>query len=225
MRGLTLIFFLFLTLNLQAQRYRFHQYRVEQGLPSDVIKAVTEDSLGFIWIATDDGLVKYDGIKFTSYKNALRSQFAKGFLHTKGGRLLAFSDLDLIEIQNRIDTVTFRTVLRGERFLTDSTLSYPKSIYQDRRRLIWMGEPKSVIRFDGKKLKRYDLGEENRSPVFVRSFSFFEDRDNNLYTIAYNGNVFRYDSKKDSFVQQKEFQLPGEVSHVLFFKDRLLVAA
>lgn len=225
MRVLLSFFILFVAFNLHAQQYRFRQYRVEQGLPTDVIKAVTEDSLGFIWIATDDGLVKYDGINFSSYKGAFRSQFAKGFLHSSSGQLLAFSDLNVIEIRNQIDTVIFNTVLRGERFLTDSTMSYPKSMYQDKRGMIWMGEPKSVIRYDGEKIKRYDFGEENRSSVFIRSFSFFEDDHRNLFAVSYNGNVFRYYPGPDRFKVQDKLKLPDEISQVLFIRNKLLIAA
>jgi signal transduction histidine kinase/ligand-binding sensor domain-containing protein len=225
MRGLLIFLTVLLSLELQAQQYRFEQYRVEDGLPSDVIKAVCEDSLGFLWIATDDGLVRYDGINFRTYENALRSQFVKGFLMTKDRRLLAFSDLDLVEVQNHIDTVSFRTILRGERFETDSTLAYPKSLYEDRNRTLWVGEPKSVVRIEGDKMHRYDMGEQNRSPVFVRSFSFFEDRAGNLFTIGYNGSIFRFDAPSDQFIQQKDFYIPNEVSHVLFVDDYLLIGS
>src|SRR6188768_250449 len=132
MRFIILLFILFNAAPLVAQEYQFGLYRVEQGLPSDVIKAVSQDSLGFLWIATDDGLVKYDGLHFTTYKGALRSQYAKNFLRTRDGRLLMAGDLDLIEIQNRVDTVIFKTLLRGARSITDSTISYPKSIFEDR---------------------------------------------------------------------------------------------
>jgi signal transduction histidine kinase len=225
MRLVVFISMSFLAHLIQAQHYRFHLYRVEQGLPSDVIKAVTEDSLGFLWIASDDGLVKYDGIKFTTYKNALRSQYAKGFLHTSKGKFLAFSDLDVIEIDNQVDTVVFKTLLKGERFPSDSTLWYPKSIYEDRSGGVWLGEPRSVVRYDGKAIRRYHFSEANRSPVFVRSFSFFEDDNGILFTVSYQGNVFRYDPVHDEFVQQKNFQLPEEVSQVLYYEGRLLVAA
>jgi ligand-binding sensor domain-containing protein len=138
MRFVFLIVVLFNAAILYAQEYRFGLYRVEQGLPSDVIKAITEDSLGFLWIATDDGLVKYDGLHFTTYKSALRSQYAKSFFHTRNGRLLMAADLELIEIQNQVDTVIFKTILRGERSLTDSAIWFPKSIYEDRKGNIWL---------------------------------------------------------------------------------------
>src|SRR5690606_2139970 len=212
-------------LTLTAQDFRFHPYRVEQGLPSDVIKAATQDSLGYIWIATDDGLVKYDGLKFTTYKQAFRSQYVKGFLHTRDGKLLAFGDLDVIEISNRIDTVIFRQVLKGERFFSDSAIWFPKSIYQDANGFIWIGEPHSVIRYDGHNIKRFDFGEENRSSVYTRSFSFFEDHFKTLYVISYNGSVFRYSAAQEKFLPIDHLKFPSDISCVLYYKDNLLFGA
>ncbi|HEY9044651.1 MAG TPA: two-component regulator propeller domain-containing protein, partial [Ohtaekwangia sp.] len=212
------------TTTIYGQEFRFHQYRVEDGLPSDVIKAVAQDTLGFFWIATDDGLVKYDGLRFRTYKNAFLSQYTKGFLKTHDGRLLAIGDLDLIEIQNRIDTVFFKQLIRGARVPTDSTLWYAKTIFEDKEGLIWIGESQSILAYNGESFNRYDFGTANRSPVFVRSFSFFEDSDGNLYTISYQGKVYRYDRPTRSFLQLKS-TLPGSVSHVLFNRGILWIAA
>jgi signal transduction histidine kinase len=220
-----LVSIFFLTKNGVAQQYRFHHYRVEQGLPSDVIKAVTQDSLGFFWIATDDGLVKYDGVRFITYKDAVPGQYVKGFLHTKDGKLLAFGDLNAIEIINQIDTVVFKSFLRGERFLSDSTLYFPKAMYEDRNGNIWFAEPKSVVKYDGKSLQRYDFGEENRSSVFVRSFSFFEDKQGSLYVTAYNGNLFKLRSNGDKFLRVENIILSDNISGALRFGNKLLLAA
>jgi signal transduction histidine kinase/ligand-binding sensor domain-containing protein len=220
-----IIIFLLLFSQAKAQQYRFHQYRVEQGLPSDVVKAVTQDSLGFIWIATDDGLVKYDGLRFTTYKSAVHSQYTKGFLRTRDGRLLAFGDLDLIEIRNQIDTVIFKCVLPGERSPTDSTIWYPKSIYEDKTGNLWLGEPKSVLRYDGESFERFDFGERNRSPVFVRSFCFFEDQHDDIFAVSYQGRIFRFDKLIHDFIELGDAHLPEDISQVLFYKNNLLIAA
>jgi signal transduction histidine kinase/ligand-binding sensor domain-containing protein len=206
-----------------AQEYRFRPYRVEQGLPSDVIKAVTEDSLGFFWIATDDGLVKYDGIRFTTYKSAFHSQYTKGFLHTRDGRFFAFGDLDFIEIQNRIDTVIFKTVLQGTRTPTDSTIWYPKSAYEDHSGNIWLAEPQSLIKYDGQ-MKRYDLGPQHRSPVFLRSFFFVEDDQGILYAIGNLGEMFRYLPEKDQF-EQLNSSLPNSINDAKFINGAIWMAA
>lgn len=215
---------LFCALPGASQDYRFRQYRVEQGLPSDVIKAVTQDSLGFLWIATDDGLVQYDGVRFTTYKSAFHSQFTKGFLHTRNGKFYAFGDLDFIEIQNKIDTVIFKTVLAGTRNPTDSTIWYPKYAYEDRKGNIWLAEPQSLLRYDGVEMKRYSLPAEYRSPVFLRSFIFIEDDQGFFYALAHYGGVVRYDSVADQFVPLKT-KLSRGVSDAKFIDGSIWIGS
>lgn len=218
------VILLFMLVEATAQDYRFRLYRVEQGLPSDVIKAVAQDSKGFIWIATDDGLVKYDGLKFTTYKSALRSQYVKSFLQTRDGRLLVIGDIDLVEIENKVDTVAFKTLLLGARTVADSTIWYPKSLFEDRHGGIWLAESKSVVRLEDGKMKRYDFGNENHSSVFIRSFSFFEDSQRNLFTVSYAGKIFWFNRQRDEFVPLPDV-LPHDCSHLLFRNNKLWIAA
>ena len=206
-----------------AQDYRIQRYRVEDGLPGDVVKAVTQDPLGFMWIATDDGLVKYDGIHFTTYKAALQSQYAKAFLTTADGRLLAIGDLDVIEIKNEIDTVTFKSLIKGSRTRTDSTISFPRNIYQDQYGLIWLAEPQSLVKYSNSKIERFDFGPEHHSPVFIRSFSFFENDDGVLFAISYEGKVFYYDRAENHFTQVADL-IEDEVSQVVYDKSILWIA-
>ncbi len=42
-------------------------YTVSDGLPSNTVYDVIEDSIGYIWIATDNGLTRFDGYQFQSY--------------------------------------------------------------------------------------------------------------------------------------------------------------
>jgi signal transduction histidine kinase/ligand-binding sensor domain-containing protein len=185
-----------------AQEYRLKQFRVEDGLPSNVIKAITQDSCGFFWIATDEGIVKFDGHTFTSYKDAMHSQYAKGFLRSHSGKLYVYGDLDLIEIDNKIDTVIFRSVLRGTRNPTDSTLWFPKTVFEDKDNNLWLSEPQSVVRLENGKLQRFNFGIEDRSPGFLRSFAFFEDRLGFLYAVSYAGNVYMFDSDEYTFMRE-----------------------
>jgi signal transduction histidine kinase/ligand-binding sensor domain-containing protein len=217
------IFFSF-ALRSFAQELKFHEYRVEHGLPSDVIKAVAQDTLGFIWIATDEGLVKFDGRRFTTYKQALSNQYAKGFLLTWDKKLLAFGDLDVVEIQNKIDTVVFVSLLKGFRTPTDSTVWYPKAIYEDYYGSLWFAEPQSVTRYDSRGLKRFDFGNENRSTVFIRSFSFFENPQHEFFTNSYDGKVFRYSPETDSFIPLGQ-TFPNPVNHVLIRDSVMFIAA
>ncbi len=207
-----------------SQEYYIKQYRVEKGLPSDIIKGCTQDQLGYFWIATDEGLVKFDGINFTSYRNAMHSNYAKGFFTTQDNKLLAFGDLDLIEIKNLGDTVIFESLYPVTRVVNDSSISYPKTIYQDKKGALWISESQSVVKFQDNLMTRYEFDLVNRTPQFLRAFSFFEDQKQNFYTSSFQGNVFRYDSLLDKFIPVDQ-PFPKEVEVVSFYNKELLIGS
>lgn len=47
----------------------FERYSLEDGLSQSVVLDIVQDSKGFIWIATQDGLNRFDGYEFKVYKN------------------------------------------------------------------------------------------------------------------------------------------------------------
>jgi len=53
----------------QAPRLRFSHISNEQGLSNSTVEAIYQDSKGYIWFGTRDGLNKYDGLGMTVYKN------------------------------------------------------------------------------------------------------------------------------------------------------------
>ena len=56
-------------LSAQYQNIKFEYLTVEDGLSSSRTTSILQDSKRFIWIATRDGLNKYDGYTFTVYRN------------------------------------------------------------------------------------------------------------------------------------------------------------
>jgi ligand-binding sensor domain-containing protein/two-component sensor histidine kinase len=53
----------------KANQYRFTNYSLEDGLSNENIFDIFQDKLGYIWIATEDGLNRFDGYKFEIYRN------------------------------------------------------------------------------------------------------------------------------------------------------------
>ena len=53
-----------------AQSPVIKHYSVNQGLPSSETYYVIQDTKGYLWIATDAGVVKYDGYKFITYNSS-----------------------------------------------------------------------------------------------------------------------------------------------------------
>ena len=49
--------------------YRFQHYDINDGLASDDVISLAQDSLGFIWVQSSGGLSRFDGYNFKVYKN------------------------------------------------------------------------------------------------------------------------------------------------------------
>jgi ligand-binding sensor domain-containing protein len=87
-----LYFFLFLwALTANSQTIFYDQLDLKSGLPSSVVYDIFQDSKGFIWIATDEGLIKYNGYDFKSYSHH--------DLHSKAGSNIKEDDLGRIWYQ------------------------------------------------------------------------------------------------------------------------------
>ena len=53
----------------QTGSVRFETLSVEHGLSQSTVRTILQDTLGFMWFGTEDGLNKYDGYTFTLYKH------------------------------------------------------------------------------------------------------------------------------------------------------------
>ena len=59
--------FLLLTQVGRAQSFHFRQYSVNDGLPASQTYDLLEDSKGYIWIGTENGVSRFNGYEFTNY--------------------------------------------------------------------------------------------------------------------------------------------------------------
>ena len=69
---LILLFLLMVTLNNYAQKpnYKFKSIKQSDGLINGTIMAMFEDSFGFIWIGTQQGIQRYNGKSFRNYQTS-----------------------------------------------------------------------------------------------------------------------------------------------------------
>src|SRR5207253_2149128 len=68
---LFLIFFSLYASNFYAQddTLYFRHFSVNEGLSNRNVSSVIQDSLGFMWYGTQEGLNKFDGYKFVPFKH------------------------------------------------------------------------------------------------------------------------------------------------------------
>lgn len=57
-------FFFLIGPTLPAQTYLFDHYSAKEGLPSNWITSIHQDSRGYLWVGGDGGMAVYDGVSF-----------------------------------------------------------------------------------------------------------------------------------------------------------------
>ena len=68
-QAILIAIFLIPTIGLKAQDLRFRHYSVEDGLSQSVVFDLMQARNGFLWLATQDGLNRFDGYEFEVFSN------------------------------------------------------------------------------------------------------------------------------------------------------------
>jgi len=77
----------------QHIKANFDKHTVNDGLSSNTVYDVIKDKYGFVWVATDDGLNRFDGTNFTVYRNkdndsnSLRTNYISKLYEDRLGQL------------------------------------------------------------------------------------------------------------------------------------------
>lgn len=152
---------LFLASNLvflaeaQAERLPIAIYTTAEGLPRDRIDRIVQDSKGFMWFCTPEGLSRFDGYKFTNYgiEQGLAARGVNDFLETRDGLYLAATDKGLCRFipdplpqgQGSQDaTQRFEVYYPG----SDDLSREINLIYEDHAGTIWCGTYAGLFRLD-----------------------------------------------------------------------------
>jgi len=77
--------------SLNAQTYPFREYTSDDGLPQTQSTSVMQDSRGYLWIPTRNGLARFDGYTFNSYlrKDGLPSNLIHKVIEDRSGIIWA----------------------------------------------------------------------------------------------------------------------------------------
>lgn len=67
---LSILLLFLLPYGLTAQEVlKVKNYGVDQGLPQSTVWDIVQDDFGFLWVSTSDGLCRFDGYSFNTYRN------------------------------------------------------------------------------------------------------------------------------------------------------------
>jgi len=91
--------------NRLPTQFLIEQFDREDGLPADVVWAIEQDQHGYLWLGTQNGLVRYDGARFVTFNNLDEPSFSSNdvrsllidqqhrlWIGTYGGGLMLYGD-------------------------------------------------------------------------------------------------------------------------------------
>lgn len=69
---------LLIPIPLSAKQFYFKKHQVDKGLSHNTVWCILQDSYGFMWFGTTDGLNRFDGQKFIVYRNDIQDSSSLG---------------------------------------------------------------------------------------------------------------------------------------------------
>jgi len=172
-----------------AQDIHFNLVARSQDDIGSVIAGMAQDTQGFLWLATQNGLYKYDGYQYTPYHheplnpNSLANDNLWSVAADKAGYIWlapVFTGLDRFDPATSIFT-HFRHKNNDPNSLGSDTVI---TIMQDREGILWIGTYNGLDRFDSKSNKflhyTYDANDESSlSCNIVRAI--YEDKQGTIW--------------------------------------------
>lgn len=186
---------------------KFKNITIEDGLSQSSVGVIFQDSKGYMWFGTSDGLNRYDGHNFKVYKykldddNSITSNCIDAVIEDKDGSLWIGTSKGL----NKLDTNTDK-ITRYANDLNDPTgVSHynVRDIIQDSKGYIWIATEKGLNRYDKKTnifLKYYNDQEDDNSLSSNFITSLCEDNDGAIWIGTQNG-LNRFDSSTNKFTR------------------------
>lgn len=197
-----------LLLALQAtsfsQNYRINHYTVNQGLSQSVIYSLYQDSRGFIWVGTQDGLNRFDGYSFIKYiqtpsdTNSLSDNWVYSIAEDRNGDLWIGTRRGLCMYNYALNN--FSRYAHNPDYQNDPyrdnvygcAVSKEGKIYTNTPPLVNVFDPKS------KKLTHYMNSIGANQKVEERSLPIIIDEDGIVWAATTSG-LARFDTKTEKF--------------------------
>ena len=187
---------------------RFEHISIEQGLSQSTVRAILQDSRGFMWFGTDDGLNRYDGYQFTIFRHdpddptSLSQGGVQEIHEDRAGSLWVLTSSGGLDRLDR-DHNRFVRYRRDDGGLGTLEEDFVWDFYEDRSGAIWAGTYLSgLFRYDRDADRFVRFHHDPANPTSLsddRVYTIYEDSKGLLWIGTARG-LDRFDTQSGSFV-------------------------
>ena len=221
-----------LSVSAQQNNIRFKRITINDGLSLSSVYCIHQDSKGFMWFGTEDGLNKYDGKNFIIYRsdpdnsNTISYKWIEQIFEDSEGKLWLGSRGGL----SRFDPVDEQFIqYRGvgpKRSLTNDTITH---IFEDSSNKLWIGTLKGINCISISSLNRFDIKGANiiqsrvNCIIELNQDIILIGTDAGLYTFNQKSNEIKKHSFTDLKTDYSVLSISKSKQSVLLGTDRGLL--
>ncbi len=188
---------------------RFDHISIEQGLSQSSVHVIFQDSMGFMWFGTEDGLNRYDGYTFKTFKpepdtlNSLSDRWITSIVEDDEGYLWIGTrqgGLNRYDPRNEQFTI-FRHNKKDPSGISDDHINV---LYLDRDDNLWIGTAQGLDLFDreSQTFTRYFLDPlSSDSPAGKSVTAIHQDARGRLWIGTYSNGLVRLDPENEKLTQ------------------------
>jgi len=200
----------------QAYGVNFEYITLDDGLSQSSVNVIFQDSFGFIWFGTQDGLNRYDGYNFTIYSPKIKDSTSISdnqiwaicedseqnlWIGTYGG-LNKFDRKKEIFERFTFDENNYNSI-------SDNQI---RALYADNKNRLWIGTKDGLDLLDIKTLKftHYKYNSEDTSSIsgnYIRGFC--SDNFNRIWVITDNAGANIFNENTNNFTRFSELDKLG----------------
>jgi ligand-binding sensor domain-containing protein/two-component sensor histidine kinase len=198
-----------------AEHLPVETYTVADGLLRDNVNTIKQDSRGFLWFATVEGISRFDGYAFTNFTtdDGLPNRHINYFLESRNGTIYLATDKGLARLNPTGDTIRQSSAANPDSSLftvfspADERAAEINVLFEDEQGTIFAGTSDGLYRLnqtDGQtKLEPVNLGggSNNAAPLGIRAIikdhkgAMWIGTSDGIFRIAPGGAVERFGKK------------------------------
>lgn len=180
-----------------AENIKFQHLTAADGLSQNNVFDTIQDLDGYIWLATENGLSKYDGHKITNYKknisdlNSIADNFIRKLFIDNKGIIWVGTANGLSKYNKNSDSFeNYQHKKENKNTLTDNIIW---DIYQDNTGTIWVSTEHGI--------HKYDVADDSFSRMNIRGLkdelsaikTIFQDHLGNLWLGTFDNGIYIVD--------------------------------
>ncbi|GAB4140505.1 MAG: hypothetical protein Fur0041_15660 [Bacteroidia bacterium] len=193
-----------LTIGVYAQKIKFKTYSVEQGLSQSTVNAILQDKDGFMWMATQDGLNRFDAYNFSvlknnpADKNSVADNYIQSLQQDQNGNIWIGTYSEGVSVFNPL---TRRyTHIKSVSVNETSSTSYNVMGMVEDGAYMWIATTGGLVKVNtgDYSIIRYQAGEKN-GLISDQIRSVIKTRSGAIWVACANGGVLKFNRSAGKF--------------------------